>query len=111
MKYTLEQLQAMSDDDLSRTVTELTAFLDIIDCGELGEYDVYQWIEMHGISIDINNNLDMVPIIDEYHIVLSKASSDDYWCASATNTPLVIDENPLRAAAIVYVLVKQVHGI
>jgi len=107
MKYTLEQLQAMSDDDLSRTVTELTAFLDIRECGELGEYDVYQWIEMHGISIDINNPSDMWPLIVEEGISIAYMPYSNEWCTASNYRSFIHDKNPLRAAAILYVLGRQ----
>lgn len=112
MKYTLEQLQSMSDLDLNIAVTKSQGF--VVD----GWYENTSVV----IAVDENGNngfqsdycnkpSDMCELIISEGISLIYQIDNNYWCASTMNTPFVHDKNPLRAAAIVYVLVRQVQGI
>lgn len=74
----------------------------IYDCGPIGE-------DFHKIDMfDINNPADMWPIIFEHGISLLQQDNEDGWCAFRwdDDNAECWHKNPLRAAAIVFLMMK-----
>lgn len=89
MKYTKEQLEAMSDKELSD--------------------DIKSFFEWWRPNFDINNPNDMMPLAFDNGISQLKSDEDELWCCFnwKDDNHESWHINPLRAAAIVYILIMQ----
>ena len=116
MKYTLEQLEGMSDKQISEAVLSLITGYSIDEAREIistGYFSKSSFCDY------CNSWADMGPLIHEAKISLSPCYSADpvvysysptgKWCAEHfyLQSGQVTNTNPLRAAAIVYILIKQ----
>jgi hypothetical protein len=117
-----EQLEAMSDAEINKAVAISASAYEEVPCyGEVvivGDKECYydderNIFECHADYCDSYE--DMMPLVFEHGIELSPLFSDD-WCASSIQSYTYEEdpiyehharhENPLRAAAIVYLLMQ-----
>lgn len=97
--YTQEDLKEMSDFEINTLVAHAKG------------WQPHYW---HHLPNYCNNWSDMGPLIVETKIAVTPSSKlsvqmgfeENDWCASVVNFASWC-ENPLRAAAIVYILIKQ----
>ena len=102
--YTQEQLEGMSDNDIDNKVAQLIG----LNNGYRDKVSTTCTAMVHvkRVSKDYCNNWAyMGPLIKETSINLINREHN-LWCARK-NTNSVKHSNPLRAAAIVYILVMQ----
>lgn len=120
MQYTKQELEAMSDYELSCRVLTCSNDVDIMQrtlqlppstCIGRDENNMM-------LLFDINNPSNMMPLVFEEGIELSPLFRGE-WCASYISKYTYDEEpeydysmqsvhkNPLRSSAIVYILVKQ----
>ena len=114
MKHSKEQLEAMSDFEINCVVTSIADECDysqwaVSEDGALFYHCGIDGSQYHSVDIlDYCTSIeDMMPLVFEERINLLVTHNG--WVAfSEHDTPLESEhKNPLRAAAIVYILVKQ----
>ncbi|HEY7864616.1 MAG TPA: phage protein NinX family protein [Psychromonas sp.] len=102
IKYTQEQLEEMSDFEINKIAAELNG-MDYSGVSEQMKHD-------YNMPDYCNNWSDMGPLIHRYKIAMTPQGwNTTLWSASTSiNCDMTsISSNPLRAAAVVYILIKQ----
>lgn len=120
MEYRKEKLELMSDLNINKEVARLSFdFYDEIRVTQAPSQDSSVWVECDGglenTNYDpCNNPSDIIPLVFEYNISLLDPESNgrNEWQAGKFYPDFTPDiqvqhKNPLRAAAIVYILIKQ----
>lgn len=118
MKYTKEQLQAMSDFEIGKALA--------IECGKVIASEQYfhygdrdenvVLLFPAGDSFNINNHADIMPMAFERGVSIVKTDNENLWLAMSAAYRLSVfrqaeimvqDESPLRAIACCLILVLQ----
>lgn len=113
MKHTKEQLEGMSDLQISFAVavslrSEACVHMlgDMVMMWSGNMKDDSSKAGCYG-TFDINNPSDMMPLVFESRITIATCPATDCWVAVSENMKHNFeDDNPLRAAAIVYLLMR-----
>ena len=98
--YTQEQLEGMSNQEIDQVISNIA----LKDVSEL-----FQGLDGHGkrYAPYCSNWADMGPLIVEAGLCLTKLNADEWETWEFNDRLSYVNKNPLRAAAIVYILVMQ----
>ena len=122
MALTLKKLEAMTDYQLSSVVLRsiainkaLTNWFPVSHCKSKAGIETVESADYHVRYFDINDPSDMWPLIFEFLIETAPLANITKWKAVAVHynkrgVPISFTAhhtNPLRAAAIVYILIMQ----
>lgn len=111
MKYTIEQLEGMSDGDINQEITVEANNLHGWELSQSGfcfyhcGADGNDWVDFQ-IADYCNNPSAMMPLVFEAGIELSPLPITGNWSATfiMDRDIFSIHENPLRASAVVWLL-------
>ncbi len=104
-----EILEGMSDEELGVQITIADIERNHSECKNIERGATCIWVERAGLSsypiLDINNPADIMPLVFEAGITIATCPTTDCWVAiSKCKKHAIEDNNPLRAAAIAYLL-------